>query len=79
MAECELKPGEWIQGFDAGGGGYGDPLDRDPARVLKDVEQRWETAERAFEVYGVILKSDQNSLSVDFDATREERARRRQQ
>ena len=63
----------------AGGGGYGDPLDRDPARVLKDVEQRWETAERASEVYGVILKSDQNSLSVDFDATREERARRRQQ
>ena len=79
VAECELKPGEWIQGFDAGGGGYGDPLDRDPARVLKDVEQRWETAERAIEVYGVILKSDQNSLSVDFDATREERARRRQQ
>lgn len=78
VAECELKPGEWIQGFDAGGGGYGDPLDRDPARVLKDVEQRWETAERASEVYGVILKSDHNSLSVDFDATREERARRRQ-
>ena len=23
VARCELKPGEWIQGFDAGGGGYG--------------------------------------------------------
>ena len=29
VAEYELKPGEWIQGFDAGGGGYGD-LEQDP-------------------------------------------------
>ncbi len=79
VAECELQPGEWIQGFDAGGGGYGDPLDRDPDRVLKDVQQRWETLERATDVYGVIIKSDQDALSVDVDATGEERTRRRNQ
>ena len=61
------------------GGGYGDPLDRDPDRVLKDVQQRWETLERATDVYGVIIKSDQDALSVDVDATEEERTRRRNQ
>ena len=79
VSECELQPGEWIHGFDAGGGGYGDPLDRDPCRVLKDVQQRWETLERATDVYGVILKSEQDGFSIDIDATEKERARRRNQ
>ena len=62
--------------FDAGGGeGYGD-LRQGSARVLKDVEQSGNCG-RTSEVYGVILKSDQNSLSVDFDATKR-KIRRRQ-
>ena len=78
VVECRLEPGEWVQGFDAGGGGYGDPLARDPERVRRDVAERWETLERAREVYGVILSgdADTDSLSVDRAATLRERQRR---
>ena len=71
VVECRLEPGEWVRGSDAGGGGYGDPLDRDPARVCRDVLERWETAARAREIYGVVLSGspDDDSLAVDASAT----------
>lgn len=53
-----LKPGEFVRGVDCSGGGYGDPLTRDPAKVVKDVYEKYETKERAREVYGVILVED---------------------
>ena len=76
VVECRLQPGEWVRGVDAGGGGYGDPLERDPKRVLKDVLEKWETPERALEVYGVVFKGSLNdeSLAVDLEATQKRRA-----
>ena len=62
-----LEPGEYVVSYSAGGGGYGSPLERDPARVLHDVREGWITAERAREVYGVVLRDDG---VVDDDATR---------
>jgi N-methylhydantoinase B len=38
-----------------GGGGYGDPLDRDPERVAKDVADGLVTPDAAVEIYGVVL------------------------
>lgn len=71
VAECQLLPGEWIQGIDAGGGGYGDPLERDPERVLVDVRERWETRDRAENVYGVVLlgSAATKDLAIDEKAT----------
>ncbi|MFQ5874054.1 MAG: hydantoinase B/oxoprolinase family protein, partial [Dehalococcoidia bacterium] len=40
----------------AGGGGYGDPLEREPERVLEDVLQEYVSPEQAREKYGVVLK-----------------------
>lgn len=76
VVECRLAPGEWVRGVDAGGGGYGSPLERDPARVLADVLERWETPERARDIYGVVLRGtvEDDSLAVDLPATQ---ARRR--
>ncbi|MGR8947434.1 MAG: hydantoinase B/oxoprolinase family protein [Gammaproteobacteria bacterium] len=76
VVECVLAPGEWIRGVDAGGGGYGNPLDRDPERVLKDVLENWETAERAADIYGIVLTgtADDESLQVDFAATEKRRS-----
>jgi N-methylhydantoinase B len=39
-----------------GGGGYGDPLRREPLRVLKDVEDGFLSAEEAQAVYGVVIR-----------------------
>jgi N-methylhydantoinase B len=74
MGFAEIEPGESIIGHVAGGGGYGDPVDRDPASVCQDVEDGIVTQERAREVYGVVLKENRSGLTVDADETANRRA-----
>ena len=50
-----------------GAGGYGDPLERDPAHVLADVVEEKLTAARAHAVYGVVV--DEARRLIDSDAT----------
>ena len=71
MAALELQPGERIVSVSAGGGGYGDPLTRDPAAVLHDVLEGWVSRERALEVYGVVLTN--SGEEVDATATEAKR------
>ncbi|MFM9105236.1 MAG: hydantoinase B/oxoprolinase family protein [Chloroflexota bacterium] len=40
----------------SGGGGFGDPLDRDPAEVLEDVIDGYVSIERAKKDYGVVVE-----------------------
>ena len=54
----------------SGGGGFGDPLDRDPERVLDDVLNDAVSSRAATEIYGVVI----DSASVDAAATEERRA-----
>ena len=65
-AEVWLQPGEMIVSVSAGGGGYGDPRERDPERLRHDIAERWITPKRARDVYGVALAPDG---SVDRAAT----------
>ncbi len=58
-----------IVGIDAGGGGFGQPWLRDPARVLDDVLEGWVTAESAAQVYGVAFSGSDQALAVDAQAT----------
>ncbi len=51
----------------AGGGGWGDPLQRDPALVLKDIRDELVSRAVAERDYGVVLEAD--GLSVDEAAT----------
>jgi N-methylhydantoinase B len=46
----------------AGGGGHGNPLERDPAAVLADVLEQKMTREHARDVYGVALVGDPATL-----------------
>src|SRR5579875_248115 len=55
-----------------GGGGFGDPLERDPALVLKDVKNSLVSNEYAEKVYGVIIETP--AMNVDFSKTEEKRA-----
>ncbi|MEZ2388144.1 hydantoinase B/oxoprolinase family protein [bacterium RCC_150] len=68
-AAIVLNPGETIHGFDASGGGYGSPLERDPGLVLADVVERWETEKHASQTYGVEFVHTQSGLAIDEAAT----------
>ena len=51
----------------AGAGGWGDPLEREPERVLKDVRNEYVSVRAAREEYGVVV--DPETWSVDEAAT----------
>jgi N-methylhydantoinase B len=70
VGAIELAPGERIVSVSSGGGGYGDPLERDPALVLADVLEGWVSRERALVVYGVVIGEDDR---VDERATAQRR------
>ena len=53
----------------AGGGGCGDPLERDPDLVAADVMDGYVSVDRAREDYGVVI--DPESMAVDREATAE--------
>ena len=61
-----LRTGDGVREETAGGGGYGDALARQPARVAEDVRQFYLTPAQAAARYGVVLADDG---SVDEDAT----------
>jgi N-methylhydantoinase B len=70
VGQVVVRPGELLRGVDTGGGGYGDPLAREPARVLEDVLEGWESEERAKDVYGVVFTATApGELAVDATAT----------
>ena len=54
-AEVTLDPAEAMVSISCGGGGYGHPHERDPARVAQDVGEGWVSRARAESVYGVAL------------------------
>lgn len=79
VAAITLNKGEIVMGNQAGGGGYGSPLERDPKRVLHDVLERYETPERARDVYGVVLVEEQaGAWTIDIAGTTALRAQRAQ-
>lgn len=73
----ELQPISWgvfpLMGEDAfylrwnGGGGFGDPLEREPAAVLVDVREGTVSLEAARDVYGVVLTD--GAEAVDEEGT----------
>jgi len=67
-----LRRGDVIRHEQAGGGGHGDPLERDPELVAADALEEKVTLEYARREHGVVL--DPITLKVDGDATHELRA-----
>jgi N-methylhydantoinase B len=57
-----------------GGGGWGDPIERDAALVRSDVLEELVSREAALEHYGVVLRDD---LTLDETATQQRRDRLR--
>jgi N-methylhydantoinase B len=57
-ARIWLRPGTTLLCRCCGGGGYGDPLEREPIRVAKDVGEGIVTKQRAESTYGVVIDED---------------------
>lgn len=72
-----MKQGDLFRHEVAGGGGWGDPLDRDPAQVLNDVLNEFVSAHAAREDYGIVLAG--MPLVVDDIATAALRDRMRRE
>ena len=74
-----LEAGEALIYEFGGGGGWGDPLARDPQAVLEDVWDELVSVEGARRDYGVVVTGslEEMTLAVDETATTAERARRR--
>lgn len=77
VSSFPLNSGDSIVLHSAGGGGYGDPLDRDPVAVESDVQNGYVSARRAAEEYGVIIDPDGSASATETARRRAElRARR---
>ena len=71
-----LEPGQVFRVCVGGGGGWGNPLERDPAKVLDDVLDELVSLEAARDDYGVVLCLDEHERpAVDLDETRDQRRR----
>jgi N-methylhydantoinase B len=70
LGNVGFKPGESFVFESGGGGGWGDPLRRDPQLVLEDVRNELLSREQADEVYGVVVNP---ALELDRDATERRR------
>ncbi|MEZ2657838.1 hydantoinase B/oxoprolinase family protein [Aneurinibacillus aneurinilyticus] len=76
FSNVPLKPGTSFDRPSAGGGGLGDPLERDPRLVLEDVIDGYVSIERAQKDYGVIIKEIDREIDlfeIDKEATQQER------
>jgi N-methylhydantoinase B len=79
LADAEpVRAGELIRIRTTGGGGWGDPLTRDPEMVVRDVVWRKVSSQAALDDYGVVLTGslDDDSLGYDDEATRRQRSGR---
>jgi N-methylhydantoinase B len=74
-----LLPGDVVEATFGGGGGYGDPLEREPERVARDVAQGYVSASAAERVYGVVVGTkgvvDEVATRSRREAARNERKR----
>lgn len=72
-----VREGDVVEVWSAGGGGYGDPLEREPTRVLRDVQSGLISIERAKEVYGVVIRCLDERLELyEIDGPATEQLRR---
>jgi N-methylhydantoinase B len=77
MANEPVYAGEVCKSKSPGGGGWGDPLDRDPRRVWADVVDGLVTPQRARQVYGVVLGPEGRAVDdLELDEVATERLRK---
>jgi N-methylhydantoinase B len=59
----QLKAGDTYTSYPSGGGGWGDPLERDPEAVRRDARGEIISPEAARELYGVVLEGEELAVN----------------
>jgi N-methylhydantoinase B/oxoprolinase/acetone carboxylase alpha subunit len=72
-----LRKDEALHLHMGGGGGWGDPTDRDPKAVLRDITAGYVSIEAAARDYGVVASETDGEYSLDLAATQRLRSARR--
>jgi N-methylhydantoinase B/oxoprolinase/acetone carboxylase alpha subunit len=67
-----LEAGDHFEVLTTGGGGRGDPILREPSRVLEDFLDGYVTLAQARDNYGVVI--DSQSKTIDSEGTKRTRA-----
>ena len=75
--ETHLDAGDVYFTHWQGGGGYGDPLLRNPVLVARDIASRKVSPRAAAEIYGVVLQEDGTVDTAATDTARQRLRRRR--
>ncbi len=73
--QAPLKAGQLLTSLRSGGGGFGDPLERDPDAVRADVLDEIYTREAAERAFAVVIEPA--TMEIDVEATRALRVERR--
>jgi N-methylhydantoinase B len=73
--DIHIAEGDTVSVCTPGGGGFGDPLERDPALVEADVERGYYTIDQVADLFAVVI--DAATLTLDATATKVRRAARR--
>ena len=60
-----LKNTDTYTSYPSGGGGWGDPLDRDPEWVRMDTRNEIISTDSARNIYGVVLKGDRLEINTE--------------
>ena len=68
-ADYPLRPGDVFRLDTPGGGGFGDPFEREPERVLADVREGYVSRDAAERDYGVVIVETDGGFTVDAAAT----------
>jgi len=78
FSNVPVVPGDRFTRPSAGGGGLGDPLERDPEAVREDVADGYVTVERARKDYGVVVREIDAELA-EYEVDERETAHEREQ
>src|SRR5713226_1674663 len=74
-SDLTLHPGDVVRLETPGGGGLGNPLERDPSRVLSDVRSGYVSQRGALELYGVVIEKNNGGFSLNEELTHKARER----
>jgi len=74
FSNYHLGNGDLVRFITGGGGGYGDPLKRDPKKVFEDIQNEFIDIKAANNIYKVAIKVETENISLDTENTNKLRA-----